>query len=390
MLDDQRETLRVKEFNQPGACLHCHSSVTNAYREQGIKKGAPGTLDLPINHPDARAQLHKGFEEVCAMPYTEATKLVQHPVTCLDCHDPGTMELRVTRPAFFEGIAALARSDDPLPHLPSIERWRKGKQDEPYDPNFLASRHEMRSLVCAQCHVEYYFQGDGKKVVYPWHKGLKVEQMEAVYDERNFHDWIHAVTGAPMLKAQHPEFEMWSQGTHARAGVSCADCHMPYRRDGAIKISDHHVRSPLLNIARACQTCHRVEESELLARAENIQDRTAKLMRRTETAVHDLLLAIKAGMDAGMSDEQLKEARQYQRQAQWRLDFVNAENSMGFHAAQEAARILGESIDMARKGQISVLQSRSVSSADADGSGGVDEQVVTMNDFVIRFAAQNP
>ena len=77
-----------------------------------------------------------------------------------------------------------------------------------------------------------------------------------------------------MLKAQHPEFEMWNQGIHARSGVACADCHMPYTRVGAQKISDHHVRSPLLNINRACQTCHKWPEEELKARAEAIQDRT--------------------------------------------------------------------------------------------------------------------
>ena len=89
-----------------------------------------------------------------------------------------------------------------------------------------------------------------------------------------FKDWVHAETGAPALKAQHPEFEMWNQGIHARSGVACADCHMPYMRVGALKISDHHVRSPLLNINRACQTCHKWPEDELMARAETAQQRT--------------------------------------------------------------------------------------------------------------------
>src|SRR5690606_19437360 len=135
---------------------------------------------------------------------------------------------------------------------------RKTKPDREYDPNIDASRQEMRSLVCAQCHVEYYFKGSGKEVTYPWSKGLKIEQIEAYYDEVGHVDWTHAETGAKVLKAQHPEFELWSQGIHARSGVSCADCHMPYVREGAIKVSNHHVRSPLLNVAQSCQGCHRV------------------------------------------------------------------------------------------------------------------------------------
>ncbi len=356
MLSDQRETERVTLRPQPGACLHCHASVIQAYRQEGVRQGAPGATDSPLFSPEGREQLMRGFEAVCEMPYNEATKLVEHPVTCLDCHDPQTLQLRVTRPAFLEGIAAFAKSDDPAPHMPSIERWRKGDRAEDYDPNLLASRQEMRSMSCAQCHVEYYFKGDGKRLTYPWHNGLKMEHAEKYYDDMGYSDWTHAVTKAPMLKAQHPEFELWSQGIHARSGVSCADCHMPYKREGAIKISDHHIRSPLLNIARACQTCHNYSESEILARAETIQDRTAALLQRGEQATLDLVRAIETAMGAGLSDEALREARDLHRRAQWRLDYIAAENSMGFHAAQESARILGEAIDYARQGQVSVLK----------------------------------
>jgi nitrite reductase (cytochrome c-552) len=169
-----------------------------------------------------------------------------------------------------------------------------------------------------------------------------------------FKDWKHKETGTAMLKAQHPEFEMWNQGIHARSGVSCADCHMPYRREGAIKISDHHVRSPVLNIARACQTCHRYDEKEILARVHTIQDRTRDLMDRAENAVVDLIDAITLGKKENVAEDRLVLARRKHRQAQWRLDFVMSENSMGFHAPQEYARILGEAIDLARQGQLEV------------------------------------
>lgn len=352
MLSDQRETERVTKKSQPGACLQCHASAVNAYRKVGLEKGAKGAISDPLLSEGGMEQLTKGFEAVCGMDYNDATKLVDHPVACLDCHDPTTMALRVTRPGFIEGIRNLAKSSDPVPHLPSIERWRNSDRKKDYDPNADPSRQEMRSMVCGQCHVEYYFKPPTKVVTYPWHNGLKMEQIEKYYNEVGWKDWQHAVSGAPVLKAQHPEFEMWSQGIHARSGVSCADCHMPYVREGAVKVSSHHVRSPLLNIAQSCQVCHPYSESEIKSRVETIQDRTKTLMIRAEEATLATITAIEAAAKAGATDDALKDAREMHRKAQWRLDFIAAENSMGFHAPQEAARILGEAIDYARQGEL--------------------------------------
>ncbi len=320
MLDDQTFTERQQVVKQPGTCMHCHGSVYLPYKKLG------------------GGDLIKGFELMNQMPYTEARKLISHPVACIDCHDPLTMQLRITRPGFLEGIRAL-----------------KASQGVPaYDPNTSATRQEMRSYVCGQCHVEYYFKGPEKRLVYPWANGIKVEQIQAYYDEVGYKDWTHKTSGAPALKAQHPEFEMWSQGIHARSGVACADCHMPYQRVGAQKVSDHHVRSPLLNINKACQTCHRWPEEELRARVETIQERTQLLRNQAMDALVALILDLEAAVASGRGDEELALARKLQRQAQFRLDFVEAENSTGFHAPAEAARILGESINLSREGQIAV------------------------------------
>jgi nitrite reductase (cytochrome c-552) len=254
------------------------------------------------------------------------------------------------------------RRPPPLPHLTSIHQWarhwNKGDHSQEYDVNALATRQELRSFVCGQCHVEYYFKGAQKIVTYPWHKGLRVGEIERYYDEQQFTDYKHGETGAPILKAQHPEFELWNQGIHARSGVACADCHMPYQREGAVKISDHQVRSPLLNVARACQTCHRYPEEEIKARANAIQDKNQALMDRAENALIELLDALKTAKNGKVDARAIKEAQALQRKAQWRVDFINAENSMGFHAPQEAARVLGEAIDYARQGQIKVLESK--------------------------------
>ena len=151
---------------------------------------------------------------------------------------------------------------------------------------------------------------------------------------------------------------MWSQGIHARSGVACADCHMPYQREGAIKISDHFVRSPLLNVSKTCLVCHHFTEEELKARVDIIQERNHSLLVRAEDAVVDLINVLAAAKASGVNDAQLQAARELQRSAQWRVDFVSSENSMGFHAPQEASRILGEAIDLARKGQIELSKAK--------------------------------
>jgi len=333
MLDDQIFTERQQVVKQPGACIQCHASIYVPYKKAG------------------NGDLIKGFEKMNQMPYFEARKLVTHPIACIDCHDPSSMQLRVTRPGFIEGIRAFKAT--------------QGIQN--YDVNKQATRQEMRAYVCGQCHVEYYFKGVEKRLVYPWAKGLKVEEILAYYDEAKFKDWTHADTGAPVLKAQHPEFEMWNQGIHARSGVTCADCHMPYKREGALKISDHHVRSPVLNINRACQTCHKWPEEELKGRVETIQERTSKMRNVAMDALMDLIRDLKVAKAAAKTDTELATAQDFQRKAQFYLDFVEAENSTGFHAPQEATRILGESINFSRQGQI-VLRDGKTSAQPATGA----------------------
>ena len=317
MLADQTYTERQVVAQQPGTCMHCHASVYVPYKKLG------------------GGDLIKGFEAMNRMKYQEARKLVTHPVACIDCHEPQTMQLRVTRPGFLEGIRKVKAS--------------QGASN--YDVNRDATRQEMRAYVCGQCHVEYYFKGQEKRLTYPWDKGLKADDILAYYEESGFSDWTHAESGAPALKAQHPEFEMWNQGIHARSGVACADCHMPYSRVGAMKITDHHVRSPLLNINKACQTCHRWSEDELRDRVYTIQDRTQQVRNIAMDALISLIGDIKSARERGLSDEQLMKARRHQRRAQFFLDFIEAENSMGFHAGQEAMRVLALSIDETRRGQ---------------------------------------
>jgi nitrite reductase (cytochrome c-552) len=301
---DQRDTERVQVVSQPGACVNCHAAE------------APGLIE------------ELGWETFNRTPYDDLKDRLHTGTSCADCHDPDTMDLRITRPALLSALDV--RGVD-------LEQ---------------ATRQEMRTYVCAQCHVEYYFLGDNKVLTFPWSQGLNADDIEAHYDAYGFADWTHADTGAPMIKIQHPEYEMWSTGLHARSGVSCADCHMPYVRDGAVKVSDHWLRSPLTNINQACQTCHRQDEAELRERILTIQNNTASLLRLAEQAIIDAIDAIVAAQEAGGTDEELEQARYLHRRASLRWDFVSSENSTGFHSPQESARVLAMALDFARQAQL--------------------------------------
>jgi len=270
------------------------------------------------------------------------------------------MQLRVTRPGFIEGIAALKASQ-------GVPNFRVNQD---------ATRQEMRTYVCGQCHVEYYFKGPDKQLTYPWARGLKIDSIMSYYDAEGQVDWTHATSGAPMLKAQHPEFEMYNQGIHARSGVACADCHMPYTRTGAAKVSDHWVRSPLLNVNNACQTCHAWSEDELRDRVHTIQDRTYEMRNIAIDAVLQLTEQIAVVARTDPNGARVRTARQYQRWAQFYADFIEAENSMGFHADQEAVRILGKSVNYSRLGQMA-LAGLAVPPPSAGTSAPAPPQTVT-------------
>lgn len=252
-------------------------------------------------------------------------EIVNH-IGCQDCHDPKTMNLRITRPALAEAMA------------------RRGE-----DIN-KATHQEMRSLVCAQCHVEYHFKGKEEKyLTFPWDKGFSADEMEAYYDNLGFSDWTHALSRAPMLKAQHPDYELFKTGIHAQRGVSCADCHMPYKSEGGTKFTNHHLASPLQNVSASCGVCHRESEANLVRDVYARQDRVKELLHLAEDALCSAHIEAKAAWDAGATEEQMKPVLKLLRHAQWRWDWVAAANGAGFHSPLEASRVLGTSIQKAEQ-----------------------------------------
>lgn len=303
-VNDIRKTLRtggVEDSPMPATCWTCKSpDVPRMMKEYGIKEFYEGKW------------IDKGHEIV-------------NPIGCQDCHDNKTMNLRISRPALIEAYE------------------RQGIKMEDF------SHNEMRSLVCAQCHVEYYFAKPGNYLTFPWDKGFSADDMEAYYDTLQFTDWTHKLSRTPMLKAQHPDYELFMTGVHAQRGVSCADCHMPYKVEGGMKFSDHHIQSPLNNIANACQTCHKESESQLTQDVVSRQNKVMEIRRIAEKSIARAHIEAKIAWDNGATEEQMKEVLLNIRHAQWRWDWVAAANGVGFHSPVEALRVLGTSIQKAER-----------------------------------------
>ncbi len=313
-----------RDYNQGRGHYYSVTDVHNTLRT-GVDQPATCWTCKSTDVPRMMNQL--GPAGFYSQTWAEMGPNIQHPIGCQDCHDPETMNLRITRPALAE---AFKRQGADIAN---------------------ATRQEMRSLVCAQCHVEYYF-GDENYLVFPWDEGFSAEEMERYKDNIGHYDWIHALSRTPMLKAQHPDYELYKTGIHAQRGVSCADCHMPYMREGGIKFTDHHLVSPLAKVEKSCMVCHRQSEETLIANVVDQQRRVSELRRVAEKNLARVHIEAKHAWDAGASEDEMAPVLELIRHAQWRWDWVAAANAMGFHSPSEALRVLATSIQKSQEASL--------------------------------------
>lgn len=317
-----------KDYDQPKGHYYAVDDIRKTLRTGAPMN--PGEGPMPstcwtCKSPDVpRLMKEIGVAEFYSTKWSNLGHEIVNPIGCADCHNPKTMNLTITRPALIEAFQAMNKDINEQPH------------------------QEMRNLVCAQCHVEYYF--DKKKVAgsqyltFPWKNGLTIEDAEKYYDDMNFYDWEHPISKAKMLKAQHPDYEIFKQGVHAKRGVSCADCHMPYKSEGGQKFTDHHIGSPLQNPENSCIVCHREKEQELIA---DVYERQSKIKESTNYLANELAKAhieAKKAWDLGATEEQMKDILLGLRHAQWRWDYSVASHGAAFHAPVEVARIASSGI----------------------------------------------
>ncbi|MCR5325182.1 MAG: ammonia-forming cytochrome c nitrite reductase [Bacteroidales bacterium] len=331
------------DYNSPRGHMHAVEDMREI-----LRTGAPTSLTDGSNQPGTcwtckgpdvpRLMEEYGPAEFYKSNWARWGSEVMNPIGCSDCHDSENMDLHISRPALIETYA------------------RKGIDIT------KASHNDMRSLVCAQCHTEYYFQDfpetpeHDQYLTFPHDYGFTVEDAEKYYDERGYYDYIHALSRAPILKAQHPGYELALQGIHGQRGVSCADCHMPYTADGGVKFSDHHIQSPLAKMDRTCLVCHRESEETLRQNVYERQEKCLEVRNRLEDELAKAHIEAKFAWDQGATEEEMEEALQDIRKGQWRWDYAVASHGASFHAPQEVTRILSSGLDYALQARLAIAK----------------------------------
>jgi nitrite reductase (cytochrome c-552) len=331
-----------KDYNQGRGHQYAIEDLRNSLRTGGPK--GPGDGPMPATcwtckSPDVpRLMNENGIAEFYSGKWADKGAEVVNPIGCADCHDSKTMKLAISRPALVEAF-----------------------QDMGKDIN-QATHQEMRSLVCAQCHVEYYFdkKTPGNEGVpylkFPWKNGMSVEAIEEYYDNIEFSDWTHKLSRAPMLKAQHPGYETYLTGVHADRGVSCADCHMPYKSEGGQKFTDHHIQSPLNNVSNACQVCHREDADKLKENVYQRQQKATENRLKLEDFLVKAHVEAKKAWDLGATEDQMKAILTDIRHAQWRWDYAAAAHGASFHSPVETARVLGSGFAIIQEGRLKLAR----------------------------------
>ena len=325
-----------KDYGTPRGHMHAVADVTHT-----LRTGSPMTPEdgpqpatcWTCKSPDVpRLMDSVGVAEFYNKPWAHWGHEVVNPIGCADCHDGETMDLQISRPALIEGFQSMG--------LDIRE----------------ASHQDMRSLACAQCHVEYYFTPEGKYLIFPWHNGLTMEGAEQYYDSIQFKDYTHTLSKAPIIKAQHPDYEIYKTGIHAQRGVSCADCHMPYVSEGGIKSSSHNVKSPLASMNNTCQVCHRESEEDLRNAVYERQRSADQIRTLAEKELASAHIEAQFAWEKGATEAQMNDALQLIRQAQWRWDYAVASHGGSFHSPVEFHRILSLSLDRAHKARFEIAQ----------------------------------
>lgn len=324
-----------KDYNKPRGHYYTLTDVRETLRTAAPKTAEDGPLPMACwscKGPDvARVIDEKGEDEYFSGMWAKGGPEIVNRLGCADCHDTASEEFASGQPALH-----LSR--------PYAERAMESI-DTPFNH---ADRLSQQSMVCGQCHVEYYFSGPNKAVKFPWDQGNSVDAMEAYYDNFAFSDWTHQLSKTPMLKAQHPEYETWSAGIHGKNNVSCVDCHMPKVTNDAGKVyTDHNIGNPFDQFENTCVSCHTQDKTMLQEIVAQHKADILEIKLKVERQLSHAHFEAKAAWDAGATAEEMKPIQQDIRHAQWRWDYSIASHGIHMHAPDVGLRILGTALDKA-------------------------------------------
>ncbi|WP_425482150.1 ammonia-forming nitrite reductase cytochrome c552 subunit [Budvicia diplopodorum] len=325
----------AKDYKKARGHFYAITDIRASLRTGAPVKDTDGPLPMACwscKSPDVARLIDEGGEDAYFEGmWSKGGAQVVNPIGCADCHDTASKAFAEGKPALYMSRPYTQRAMDAI-----------GK---PFDK---ASRLDQQSMVCGNCHVEYYFDGKNKAVKFPWEKGMTVEKMEEYYDNIAFSDWKHQLSKTPMLKAQHPEYETWSQGIHGKNNVTCIDCHMPKVQNADGKVyTDHKIGNPFDRFDETCASCHTQSKQELQAVVAGRKEAIRELKKKTESQLVHAHFEAKAAWDAGATEEEMKPILTDIRHAQWRWDYSIASHGIHMHAPEVALKTLGTALDKA-------------------------------------------
>lgn len=337
----------AKDYNAPRGHYYALQDNINSLRTGAPVDGKSGPMPTACwtcKSPDVpRIQERDGELEYFTGKWAKYGTEIVNTIGCANCHSNETGELTVRVPHLNRALKSAG--------LPTFEE---------------STHQEKRSLICAQCHTEYYFKKTpwrdkkgnkkvAKVVTLPWANGLTVEGSEKYYDDMNFTDFTHKLSKTKILKAQHPGYALFKTGIHGQKGVSCADCHMPYTQEGSVKYSDHQLQNPLNTMDRSCMPCHRESEKKLASIVHRKFERKEQLHDLTMDNLAKAHLETAKAMELGATDEELVGVRADIRSGQWFWDYAVASHPAFFHAPEEVLRILAVANEKAQNARIKLV-----------------------------------
>ncbi|MFI3245083.1 MAG: ammonia-forming cytochrome c nitrite reductase [Ferrimonas sp.] len=325
----------AKEDNQPRGHYY---SITDI--RANLRTGAPMTPtegpmpmacwsckspDVPrVIETSSEAQFFKG-------KWARGGSEITNMIGCGNCHD-NNLRLRIALPFANRAMESIGWT------------WQQ------------AEHWQQKTMVCSQCHVEYYLTQPDNFVKFPWGQGTTAEQIGAYYDSINFTDWIHPISKAPMLKAQHPGFELSRTSTHGRNKVACTDCHMPVVTNAeGRRFTDHNVGNPFERYEFSCGRCHSQTQEQMQVQVDNFKQMISSARQAAEQQLLKAHFEAQAAWEAGATPAEMASALQAIRHGQFRWDMATASHGVHIHNPTEALRLLASATNEAANARADLL-----------------------------------